>query len=126
MKNETLGEIIKQLVKMNGMSVITFANALQISRENVYAIFKRDSFDSALLWKMSVILKHNLFKYLSNQLENDQKRALGEIKKIGEMPTTAQDLKLELLQRENQSLKREIELLKEINDLLKSKNLQES
>lgn len=114
------GNLIKQLLKKNGISVIEFAHAIETSRENVYAMFRRDSFSSELLWKMSLILKQNLFKFYAEKLDKEHGRKLQSPIDLKDESERQATFNLELLQKENTSLKRENELLREINGLLKS------
>jgi transcriptional regulator with XRE-family HTH domain len=120
MEPSLFGNIIKQLLKKNGISVIEFAHALETSRENVYTMFRRDSFSSELLWKMSLILKQNLFKYYADMLDKEHGRKLQSPIDLQEESEREATFNLALLQKENISLKREIELLREINGLLKA------
>lgn len=120
MESSTFGDIIKQLLKKNGISVIEFATALETSRENVYAMFRRDSFSSELLWKMSLILKQNLFKFYAEKLDKEHGRKLQSPIDLKDESERKATFNLEILQKENNSLKRENELLREINGLLKS------
>ena len=45
-----------------------FAAQLNCDRRNVYDIFLRQSIDSELLWRISIILNHDFFKDLSGTL----------------------------------------------------------
>jgi hypothetical protein len=120
-----LGDLIKPLLKEQGISVIDFATAIQTTRENVYTIFKRESFDSDLLMRISITLKHNMFTYyaalVDQQLGIDSSK--GSTIKPDFTPILNASIKsnFDILATENNSLKRENELLREINDLLKQK-----
>jgi hypothetical protein len=113
-----VGNLIKQLLKENNMSVVAFAAAIDTTRENVYAIFKRNSFDSDLLWRMSIVLNHNLFTYYDNSLEQE----LMKLNHNGSSHSKEANVRQELdwVIAENTNLKRENELLRELNELLKS------
>lgn len=63
-----IGSIIKEKFDKLGLPVSWFAKQLCCDRTNVYSIFKRESIDTALLVKISTILKHDFFKYYSNDL----------------------------------------------------------
>lgn len=63
-----IGSIIKNKFDELELSVTWFAKELCCDRTNVYSIFKRESIDTALLVKISTILKHDFFKYYSNDL----------------------------------------------------------
>lgn len=119
MESTTFGVLLKQLLKKNGISVIEFAAAIGTSRENVYTIFRRNSFDSELLWKMSVVLKQNLFKYFAENLDKEHDNNLHPHIALEDINQHKTSMPIELLQNENISLKRENELLRELNSLLK-------
>lgn len=63
-----IGSIIKKRFDEQGESVSWFAKQLCCDRTNVYSIFKRESIDTALLVKISVILNHDFFKYYSKDV----------------------------------------------------------
>lgn len=60
-----IGRAIKDEIASRGMSVVSFANAIPTSRENVYRIFRKDNIDIKLLKRISQILNHDFFKDLS-------------------------------------------------------------
>ena len=66
-----IGKIIKERFDEQRLSVSWFAKQLCCDRTNVYSIFKRESIDTALLIKISVILKHDFFKYYSESIKNE-------------------------------------------------------
>ncbi|WP_294749125.1 XRE family transcriptional regulator [uncultured Prevotella sp.] len=47
------------------VSVIAIAKEIECERTNVYNIFERESINTGLLQKFSIILKHDFFKELS-------------------------------------------------------------
>lgn len=63
-----IGSIIKKRFDAQGASVSWFAKELCCDRTNIYSIFKRESIDTALLEKISVILKHDFFRYYSRDI----------------------------------------------------------
>ena len=65
-----IGNIIKEILDEQGLSASWLAKQLCCDRTNIYSIFKRESIDTSLLVKISVILKHDFFKYYSKDLEN--------------------------------------------------------
>ena len=67
-----IGSIIKKRFDEQGLSVSGFAKQLCCDRTNVYSIFKRESIDTALLVKISLILKHDFFKYYSNDINIEE------------------------------------------------------
>lgn len=67
-----IGSIIKKRFDEQGLSVSWFAKQLCCDRTNVYSIFKRESIDTSLLVKISSILRHDFFKYYSENLDLKQ------------------------------------------------------
>lgn len=63
-----IGERIKQDLFRKGYTAKWLSQQLQCERTNVYNIFKRENMDVALLAKISLILKHDFFKELSEEL----------------------------------------------------------
>ncbi|MBR4962525.1 MAG: XRE family transcriptional regulator [Muribaculaceae bacterium] len=63
-----IGKIIEEEFYKQGRSVTWFAGKLCCERTNIYNIFKRESIDSALLFKISQILGHNFFSYYTDKL----------------------------------------------------------
>lgn len=68
-----IGNIIKKQFDNQGCSVSWFAKQLCCDRTNIYSIFKRESIDTALLEKISIILNHDFFKYYSEDINNCEK-----------------------------------------------------
>lgn len=90
-----IGVEIQNRFKDKGLTVTEFARRINKSRENVYNIFKRKSIDTALLQKISEVLGFDFFQLF-----------------IEEKPQNL--VKYEQLEKE-------VELLREINSLLKYK-----
>ena len=68
-----IGSIIKKRFEDQGVSASWLAKQLCCNRTNVYSIFKRESIDTALLEKISVILNHDFFQYYSREINIDNK-----------------------------------------------------
>lgn len=66
-----IGSIIKKRFDEQGVSVSWFARELCCDRTNIYSIFKRESIDTALLEKISIILNYDFFKHYSNDIIDD-------------------------------------------------------
>ena len=64
-----IGNIIKKRFDEQGLSASWFAKQLCCDRTNIYSIFKRESIDTMLLSKISAILKHDFFKYYSEDIK---------------------------------------------------------
>ena len=63
-----IGHHIESVFREQGRKVSWFAAKLCCDRRNIYKIFERDSIDTALLERISKILKHNFLKDLSDEL----------------------------------------------------------
>ena len=59
-----IGQRIKEVMAKK-VSVIAIAKEIECERTNVYNIFERESINTGLLQKFSIILKHDFFKELS-------------------------------------------------------------
>ena len=64
-----IGTLIKEELQRQERSVTWFAKKLCCERTNVYSIFKRESIDTALLFRISLILHHNFFVYYDTELK---------------------------------------------------------
>ena len=60
-----IGQRIKEVMAKKKVSVIAIAKEIECERTNVYNIFERESINTGLLQKFSIILKHDFFKELS-------------------------------------------------------------
>lgn len=65
---EPIGTLIRRELERQERSVTWFARKLSCDRSNVYRLFLKHSVDTALLQRISVILNHNFFEDLSNNL----------------------------------------------------------
>ncbi len=66
--NEIIGLEILRLVKKK-MTISNFSRRIELSRNVCYDIFKRDSIDSELLFKISKALNVDLFTFFSQRLK---------------------------------------------------------
>ncbi len=57
-----IGQLIEAELHRQERSVTWFAKKLYCDRTNVYKIFKKQSIDTELLWRISTILNCNFFK----------------------------------------------------------------
>lgn len=69
-----IGKHIEQVFRDQGRSVKWFADKLCYDRRNIYKIVKRESVDTDLLKKISVLLDHNFFNDI---MEEDDTDSLG-------------------------------------------------
>lgn len=65
MKKVSIGQSIRTEFERSGHSVVWFAQQLCCDRTNIYRIFERESIDTLLLARISIVLKHNFFTELS-------------------------------------------------------------
>lgn len=63
-----IGKLIEEELHRQEHSVTWFANKLYCDRTNVYKIFKRQSIDTDLLFRISSILNHNFFEHYDSEL----------------------------------------------------------
>ena len=63
-----IGYLIEQELRRQGRSVAWLAKELYCDRTNVYKLFKKEDIDTLLLYRISVILSHDFFKYYTEQL----------------------------------------------------------
>lgn len=71
--NIHIGSKIKGVLQKKGMSVSEFGRRINMSRENVYSIFKRKTIDTGLLLNISKVLEHDFFKYYTSLSEDFKK-----------------------------------------------------
>ncbi len=69
-----VGRLIETIVRSQGRSPSWLARQLNMVRVNVYDIFRRETIDSGLLRRISLVLGEDLFGYLSEDL----RRSAGE------------------------------------------------
>lgn len=58
-QNLHIGQLIKAVFDESGMTVSEFARQIHLERSTVYSIFERQSIDTLLLARISLVLKHN-------------------------------------------------------------------
>lgn len=62
---ESIGNLIKKELERQERSVSWFARKLACDRSNIYRLFQKESIDTNLLARISIILKHDFFADLS-------------------------------------------------------------
>lgn len=67
-----IGSIIEAKFREKGWQVKRFAGELCTDRSNVYKIFRRQSIDTELLLKISIILGHDFFREYSRELGGEK------------------------------------------------------
>ena len=72
-----IGKLIEEEVHKQDRTIVWFARNLYCERANIYHIFKRQSIDTELLYRISKLLKHDFFQYYSHdikkQITNDNR-----------------------------------------------------
>ena len=66
---EHIGQLIRQELRRQERSVAWFARQLSWDRSNIYRIFQKESIDTYLLVRISIILQYNFFSTLSLCIE---------------------------------------------------------
>lgn len=66
---EHIGQLIGQELRRQERSVAWFARQLSCDRSNIYRIFQKESIDTYLLVRISIILQYNFFSTLSLCIE---------------------------------------------------------
>ena len=68
-KSKTIGDLINDEVRRQGMPVTKFAKEINCQRNNVYDIFNRSNMDIDLLKRISKVLDVNFFQTIANDLD---------------------------------------------------------
>ena len=63
-----IGKLIREELQAQERSVSWFARKLHLDRSNVYRLFQRNSIDTDLLSRISIILGKNFFELLSENI----------------------------------------------------------
>lgn len=102
-----IGKIIRQHLEEKGMTKSEFARRTGTSPQNIYGIFRRKSIDTDLLRKISIVLEFDFFTYYSGTI-------------VPRTTNTPADLRtMQEVVSENESLKKEIQVLSDQNKYLK-------
>lgn len=64
-----IGKLIEEELRRQQRTVSWFARNLYCDRTNVYDIFKRRSIDTAMLLRISIVLRHNFFRYYLDEAD---------------------------------------------------------
>jgi transcriptional regulator with XRE-family HTH domain len=84
--DKTLGQMIDDRLKVIGMTKAEFGRRINTSRQNVSLILRKESMDTKLLQKISVVLDHDFFSDLSRTSGAGSQRidfTLSEVRVIG-------------------------------------------
>lgn len=66
---KSIGGLIKEELEKQERSISWFARKLSCDRSNVYRLFQKESIDTTLLFRVSVLLKRDFFSCLSERLK---------------------------------------------------------
>ncbi|MCH5178231.1 MAG: helix-turn-helix transcriptional regulator [Prevotellaceae bacterium] len=64
-----IGNLIRQEVERQGLTVVDFARRLGCSRTNIYKIYDHQSIDTAQLQRISMLLHCDFFRFYSESLQ---------------------------------------------------------
>lgn len=67
---EPIGQLIKDELNAQERSVSWFARKLCIDRSNIYRLFQKNSIDTSLLTRISLVLNKDFFLMLSESIQN--------------------------------------------------------
>lgn len=68
-----IGQKIKEVLELRRRPVTWLAREIDCERTNVYNIFSRKEISTGLLQKICIILEHDFFKELSEDIFNEGK-----------------------------------------------------
>lgn len=72
MAKAIIGQEIKRIVKKRGMTVEELALALNVSKPNIFDIYRRESIDTGLLERLCKVLQYNFFKSFYQKYQSDE------------------------------------------------------
>lgn len=68
-KKTHIGQIIRERVDRSGYTITEFADKINFSRPAIYQMFQKQSIDTELLVRISLLLKENLVKCIYQEVE---------------------------------------------------------
>ena len=74
MANVAIGKQIQAVVKKRGMKVEELAKRLNVSKPNIYDIYRRNTMDTGLLERLCKVLDHNFFETFAHKYRTQQER----------------------------------------------------
>ena len=66
---KAIGQLIKEELQRQERGITWFARKLACDRSNIYRLFEKESIDTGLLLRISVILQHDFFAELSHHYQ---------------------------------------------------------
>jgi transcriptional regulator with XRE-family HTH domain len=110
-----IGKKIKEVFESKQMKLKDFAESAGVARQNVYRIFEKESIDTALLSKISIVLKHDFYQYFQN--EDAEKAAVSSFAEEKNQLLR----ELDFYKSEAKLAKKEIDYLKKIIELMEER-----
>lgn len=74
MANAAIGKQIRAVVKKRGMKVEELAKRLNVSKPNIYDIYRRNTIDTGLLERLCKVLDYNFFETFAHKYRTQQER----------------------------------------------------
>ena len=76
MAKPIIGKEIKDVVKQRGFTADELSSLLNVSKPNIYDIYKRSSIDTGLLERLCKVLNHNFFSRYAAQYRTERELEL--------------------------------------------------
>lgn len=67
-----IGQLIKEELEKQERSISWFARKLSCDRSNIYRLFQKENIDTGLLTRISLLLNHDFFSDLSENIKEKQ------------------------------------------------------
>lgn len=115
-KNVHLGQFIQEKLNTSGYTVTEFAEKIGLSRPAVYQMFNKQSIDTDLLVRISLLLKENFVKHIYQLVEDN----LSSVKTKDSKEDSCEESKnkvlhkLELIHQDLMSIKNILVEIKEV------------
>ena len=81
MSKPIIGKEIKDVVKLRKLTADELASALNVSKPNIYDIYKRSSIDTGLLERLCKVLDYNFFSRYAAQYRTEKEIELDNYQK---------------------------------------------
>jgi transcriptional regulator with XRE-family HTH domain len=107
--DKKIGQIIKEVADIRNVKVIAFAKAIGVTRNNIYAIYERESIDTELLKKIGQYLNYDFFQHFI------EPETLKKIKMSENLKTSKVLVEIELNEDEMMKIGFEEKVLKILN-----------
>lgn len=119
-----IGNRIKYLLDKNGMKKILFAEKLGYTKNGIYKIFENENINTDTLYNIADILNLSITEFFVDNYNAENKPSLSseptmQYNENANKTPNKNNSELDILKSEFESLKKEINYLKEINELLK-------